>query len=166
MKTFKIALTLVLIAIPFASNADVYVGVDANGIAVTGAIMCDAGTCGTGSLFSQATLPAGAHYALQGVGIDYGIGNNNPNTIVAVNEATNTWTVTDGVTNQVQETFQPNREPQPMIEPVTIVQDTSTVIYVGTPTVDTTTTTTSSLKMLLKTTKKVSKVKKVKRGHS
>lgn len=73
--------------------ADVYVKVDASGNAIGGAIMCDAGTCGAGSQYSQLTLQAGEQYVLQGTG-QAGIGNNNPNTQVAVDIATNEWTVT------------------------------------------------------------------------
>ena len=73
--------------------ADVYVKVDANGNAVGGAIMCDAGTCGAGSEYSQLTLQAGEQYVLQGTG-QAGIGNNNPNTQVKVDIETKEWTVT------------------------------------------------------------------------
>jgi hypothetical protein len=75
------------------AKADVYVKVDANGNAVGDAIMCDAGTCGAGSQFSQLTLQAGEQYVLQGTG-QAGIGNNNPNTQVKVDLQTNDWTVT------------------------------------------------------------------------
>ena len=84
-------LALLLIATP--ALADVYVKVDASGNAVGGAIMCDAGTCGAGSLYSQLTLRAGEQYVLQGTG-QAGIGNNNPNTQVKVDITTNEWTVT------------------------------------------------------------------------
>lgn len=73
--------------------ADVYVKVDANGNAIGGAIMCDAGTCGAGSQYSQLTLKAGERYVLQGTG-QAGIGNNNPNTQVKVDLQTNEWTIT------------------------------------------------------------------------
>ena len=75
------------------AHADVYVKVDANGNAVGGAIMCDAGTCGAGSQYSQLTLQAGEQYVLQGTG-QAGIGNNNPNTQVKVDIETKEWTVT------------------------------------------------------------------------
>jgi len=100
--------------------ADVYVGVDANGVAVTGAIMCDAGTCGSGSSFSKATLPSGAHYALQGVGIDYGIGNNNPNTLVLVNPTNTQWAVVNTQTQQITQTFTPVRTPVIPVAPITV----------------------------------------------
>jgi len=82
--------TLVVVA---NAKADVYVKVDANGNAVGGAIMCDAGTCGAGSQFSQLTLQAGEQYVLQATG-HAGIGNNNSNTQVKVDINTNDWTVT------------------------------------------------------------------------
>lgn len=76
------------------ANADVYVKVDAQGNAIGGAIMCDAATCGAGSQYSQLTLGEGERYVLQGVGVDYGIGNNNPNTAVRHESQTNEWVVT------------------------------------------------------------------------
>ncbi len=82
---------LILGATP--AYADVYVKVDANGNAIDGAIMCDAGTCGAGSQYSQLTLQAGEQYVLQGTG-QAGIGNNNPNTQVKVDIETKEWTVT------------------------------------------------------------------------
>ena len=92
MKRISILLAVSLaFATPAAAN--VYVAVDANGVAVGGAIMCDAGTCGPGSSFSLATLKPGERYVLQGTG-QAGIGNNNPGTEVKVNIETNEWTVT------------------------------------------------------------------------
>jgi hypothetical protein len=82
-----------LIIIAPNAKADVYVKVDANGNAVGGAIMCDAGTCGAGSEYSRLTLQLGERYVLQGTG-QAGIGNNNPNTQVSVDLQTNEWTVT------------------------------------------------------------------------
>ena len=79
--------------------ADVYVAVDQNGNAVGQAIICDAQTCAKGSLFSQMTLPTGAHYALQGVGIGYGTGAQSNNK-VSVDENTNVWTVNQTDTNK------------------------------------------------------------------
>lgn len=76
-----------------SANADVYVKVDANGNAIGGAIMCDAGTCGAGSEYSRLTLQEGERYVLQGTG-HAGIGNNNPNTQVQVDLQTNEWTIT------------------------------------------------------------------------
>ena len=91
MKKIIIILALILGTTP--AYADVYVKVDANGNAIGGAIVCDAGTCGAGSQFSQLTLQAGEQYVLQGTG-QAGIGNNNPNTQVKVDIETNEWTVT------------------------------------------------------------------------
>lgn len=126
-------LTLIVVS---NAKADVYVKVDANGNAIGGAIVCDAGTCGAGSLFSQLTLQAGEQYVLQATG-QAGIGNNNPNTQVKVDIATNDWTVTRQVevkpvepvvindqkvisyTVEVKETFNPKTNPpswQPALE--------------------------------------------------
>jgi hypothetical protein len=91
MKKIIIILALILGTTP--AYADVYVKVDANGNAIGGAIVCDAGTCGAGSQFSQLTLQAGEQYVLQGTG-QAGIGNNNPNTQVKVDIETKEWTVT------------------------------------------------------------------------
>jgi hypothetical protein len=91
MKKIIIILALILGATP--AYADVYVKVDANGNAIGGAIMCDAGTCGAGSQYSQLTLQAGEQYVLQGTG-QAGIGNNNLNTQVKVDIETAEWTVT------------------------------------------------------------------------
>ena len=159
------SLTLALAVILSTGNlapsfADVYVGVDANSNVVTNAIMCDAGTCSANSAFSQATLPAGAHYVLQGVGIDYGVGNNNPNTIVKVDEPTQTWTITNTQTQQVQQVFTTAREvisatPIQVVETATVMSDTPSVTIVDTPTVVT------LLKIAInKTTKKIRKTHK------
>jgi hypothetical protein len=91
MKKIIIILAIILGTTP--AYADVYVKVDASGNAVGGAIMCDAGTCGAGSQYSQLTLQAGEQYVLQGTG-QAGIGNNNPNTQVKVDIETKEWTVT------------------------------------------------------------------------
>jgi hypothetical protein len=91
MKKIIIILAIILGTTP--AYADVYVKVDANGNAIGGAIMCDAGTCGAGSQYSQLTLQAGEQYVLQGTG-QAGIGNNNPNTQVKVDIETKEWTVT------------------------------------------------------------------------
>ena len=93
MKNKILIMVLGLIFITPIAQADVYVKVDASGNAVGGAIVCDAGTCGAGSQFSQLTLQPGEQYVLQGTG-QAGIGNNNPNTQVKVDIETNEWTVT------------------------------------------------------------------------
>jgi hypothetical protein len=97
----KVIIILVMLLGVTPANADVYVKVDANGNAVGGAIMCDAGTCGAGSEYSRLTLQAGEQYVLQGTG-QAGIGNNNPNTQVKVDIETKEWTVTRQV--EVQST--------------------------------------------------------------
>ena len=91
-----VLLTVISVA---PAMADVYVAVDASGNAVGQAIICDAQTCAKGSLFSQMTLPAGAHYALQGVGIGYGTGAQSNNK-VSVDENTGVWTVNQTDTNK------------------------------------------------------------------
>jgi hypothetical protein len=98
---YKIAIGAILLtAISVApALADVYVAVDQNGNAVGQAIICDAETCAKGSLFSQMTLPSGAHYALQGVGIGYGTGAQSNNK-VSVDENTGVWTVNQTDTNK------------------------------------------------------------------
>jgi len=123
----KLLIAVLLLAWMPAANADVYVKVDANGNAISGAIMCDAATCGAGSLYSQLTLQPGEHYALQGVGIDYGIGNNNPNTSVKVDESTQVWSVINTQTNEVTQTFTPVRVAPPVIITDTLTVDTLTV---------------------------------------
>ena len=165
----KIIITLVLILGTTPAYADVYVKVDANGNAIGGAIMCDAGTCGAGSQFSQLTLQAGEQYVLQGTG-QAGIGNNNPNTQVQVDLQTNEWTVTRQVevvpaepivinnqtvisyTAQTVEKFTPATSPgndrpvvvqMPVVEPTPTPTDTSTSTI--TPTETTTATATATV---------------------
>ena len=113
------------------ANADVYVKVDANGNAIGGAIVCDAATCGAGSLYSQLTLNEGESYVLQGYG-HTGIGNNNADTDVKVDKQTNEWTVT---TPTAVSTFVPQREPvyvapvaPVIVETTTVVTDTATAL--------------------------------------
>jgi len=97
---YKIAITAALLtAFSIApALADVYVAVDQNNNAVGQAIICDAQTCAQGSLFSKMTLPTDQHYALQGVGIDYGTGAQSNNK-VSVDPVTNVWTVNQTDTN-------------------------------------------------------------------
>jgi len=161
MKKIIILLALILGTTP--AYADVYVKVDANGNAIGGAIMCDAGTCGAGSQYSQLTLQAGEKYVLQGTG-QAGIGNNNPNTQVKVDLETNEWTVTRQVeitptepiiindqtvisyTAQTVERFTPATSPgndKPVV-PVVIPEPTST-----TPPLEFTETTTATATMAI-----------------
>lgn len=141
MKRISILLAVSL-AFATPAAADVYVKVDANGVAVDGPIMCDAGTCGAGSTFSQLTLKPGERYVLQGTG-SAGIGGNNPNTEVKVDLQTNQWTVTNTQTQQVVQQFVPqnspgNNRPTPVVQD--LVQDTKTaVVETKTATVDSTT---------------------------
>jgi hypothetical protein len=118
-----IAIIALLAASIAPANADVYVKVDANGNAIGGAIVCDAETCGAGSLYSQLTLGEGESYVLQGYG-QSGIGNNNPNTAVKVDIPTQTWTVT---TPNTVSTFTPDTAPKSIYE-APINQETSTAI--------------------------------------
>ena len=116
MKRLIIGLILALATTQTAS-ADVYVKVDAQGNAIGGAIMCDAATCGAGSLYSSLTLNPGESYVLQGVGVQHGIGNNNPGVDVKHEAATNEWVVTN------------NNAPEPVVErftvntPAPVIQD-------------------------------------------
>jgi hypothetical protein len=128
MKRVIIGLVLAM-ATAQTANADVYVKVDANGNAIGGAIMCDAATCGAGSLYSSLTLNPGESYVLQGVGVDHGIGNNNPGVDVKHEATTNEWVVTN------------NNAPAPVVErftvntPVPVVQAPVLVAPVDTKTV-------------------------------
>jgi hypothetical protein len=101
MRKVKItgAVLLALALMPPA-NADVYVKVDANGNAVSGAIVCDAATCGEGSVYSKLTLAPGERYVLQNQG-HAGIGNNNPGVTVKVDPATTQWTATSTTVKEV-----------------------------------------------------------------
>lgn len=106
----KIIIILVTILGITPAYADVYVKVDANGNAIGGAIMCDAGTCGAGSEYSRLTLQEGERYVLQGTG-QAGIGNNNPNTQVQVDLQTNEWTITRQVEVKPVEPVVINNQP-------------------------------------------------------
>lgn len=144
------------------ANAEVYVKVDSNGNAIGGAIMCDAGTCGAGSQFSQLTLQEGERYVLQGIG-QAGIGNNNPNTQVKVDLQTNEWTVTRQIeivpseplvinnqpvlsyTTQTVERFTPatspgNNQPVQVVTPPTTESNTVVTPPIETPTATSTAT--------------------------
>jgi hypothetical protein len=138
MKANKIKIALLVSAVVFAGTpalADVYVKVDANGNAIGGAIVCDSGTCGAGSLYSQLTLGVGERYVLQGTGTT-GIGNNNPNTQVKVDLQTNDWTITK--TNETQQVISVQQ-----LNPSGVI--VNPVIQPVIPTIETTTITTDSV---------------------
>jgi hypothetical protein len=118
----RIAIMALLATSIVPANADVYVKVDANGNAIGGAIVCDAATCGAGSLYSRLTLGVGESYVLQGLG-QVGIGNNNPDTAVKVDIPTQTWTVT---TPNTVTTFVPQPEPVYVTPVVPVIVETST----------------------------------------
>jgi hypothetical protein len=128
MKRVIIGLVLAMATAQTAS-ADVYVKIDAQGNAIGGAIMCDAATCGAGSLYSSLTLNPGESYVLQGVGVHHGIGNNNPGIDVKHEATTNEWVVTN------------NNTPAPVVErftvntPAPVVQDPVPVAPIDTKTV-------------------------------
>ena len=151
MKRVIIGLVLAMATAQTAS-ADVYVKVDAQGNAVGGAIMCDAATCGEGSLYSKLTLQPGERYVLQGVGVHYGIGNNNPGVDVKHEATTNQWVVTN------------NNAPEPVVErftvntPAPVVQIPVPVAPVDTKTVtiDTATVVTDTLTALSDTSTAIS----------
>lgn len=89
MKRFMLIVTIMIIGSPIA-NADTYVIVDSSNTVVSGAIVCDAGTCGNpNSLYSQLTLEQGQRYVLQNKtdanGNDTGVGAQ-PNQIIKVKE--------------------------------------------------------------------------------
>jgi hypothetical protein len=177
----KAIFLVVALSLPQAAMADVYVKVDANGNAVGGAIMCDAATCGSGSLYSQLTLQPGEHYQLQGTG-QSGIGNNNPGVLVKHEAATNEWVVTNTNTPvpaverfATIETRQPVvQDPVPapapgvdtktvtILDSSTVLVDTTTVIIVETSTVvvDTATVQNKTIQTIIK--KKSIKVRKKK----
>jgi len=118
------------------ANADVYVKVDAQGNAIGGAIVCDAATCGAGSIYSQLTLNPGESYVLQGTGTN-GIGNNNPGVDVKHEAATNEWVVTNNNTPAPTVERFTNIETRPVasishspapVETTTVISDTATVV--------------------------------------
>jgi hypothetical protein len=88
----KIIVTIALVLLTPSAYADVYVKVDANGNAISGAIVCDFNTCGTDSEFTRLTLKEGERYALQSYGT-VGVGNNDSNVSAKVDE-NNNWTIT------------------------------------------------------------------------
>lgn len=180
----KIAISALIALLAYAAlsifatdaRADVYVKVDANGNAIGGAIMCDAGTCGAGSEYSRLTLQPGERYVLQGTG-HAGIGNNNPNTEVKVDLQTNEWTVTREVvvvpvepvvinnqpvlsyTTQTVEKFTPATSPGnngptpiPVVNPNPIVIPTDTTTATATTDTNTATTDTATATLLMATT--------------
>ena len=136
MKRIIFLLGVSLSVLPINANADVYVKVDINGVAIDGPIMCDSGTCGANSEYSRLTLKPGESYVLQGTGYA-GIGANNPNTEVKVDLQTNVWTVTNTQSNNVIQ-FTPQTSPgnpapyvpsvPPTIDTTTIITDTLTVV--------------------------------------
>ena len=122
----KVIIGLALVLASSPAYADVYVKVDAEGNAIGGAIMCDAGTCGTGSQYSQLTLQPGEQYVLQSYG-QAGVGNNNPDTQVKVNVQTQEWVIT---TPSTVTTFTPDTTPwdnrAPLALPVIVPVETAT----------------------------------------
>lgn len=146
MKRISILLAVSL-AFATPAAADVYVKVDANGVAVDGPIMCDSGTCGPNSTFSKLTLKPGESYVLQGTG-QAGIGGNNPGTEVKVDLKTNEWTVTNTQTQQVVQQFVPqnspgNDRPAPVVQ-VSVQETKTATVDTKTVTVDTKTVTVDS----------------------
>ena len=120
MKRIIVGLVIALASAQTA-NADVYVKVDAQGNAIGGAIMCDAATCGAGSAYSQATLGVGERYVLQGVGVHHGIGNNNPNTAVKHEAATNEWVISTSQPAPVAQPLTPAPEPIVTVQRFTVI---------------------------------------------
>jgi hypothetical protein len=144
MKRLIIGLVIALASAQTAS-ADVYVKVDAQGNAIGGAIMCDAATCGAGSAYSQATLGPGERYVLQGVGVHHGIGNNNPNTEVKHEAATNEWVISTTQPAPVAQPSAPAPEPTVTVQRFTVITPEPTPVAptpIQTPKTDTATVTT------------------------
>ena len=154
MKRISLAMAVLLaLGVIPSATADVYVKVDANGNAIGGAIVCDAATCGEGSLYSQLTLQPGERYVLQGFG-QAGIGNNNPGVDVKVDVPTQTWTVTNNnAPEPTVTTFTPQQPPvyvapvaPILVETSTVTSETSTVLSdTSTATSDTSTVTMAEL---------------------
>jgi hypothetical protein len=150
---------LLALGIMPSATADVYVKVDANGNAIGGTIVCDAVTCGEGSLYSELTLKPGERYVLQGLGHS-GIGNNTPGVDVKVDIPTQTWTVTNNnAPDPVVTTFTPYDPPNPtpaapvVGETATATSDTATVTIkpdTATATVETSTVTVTDLDAKIK----------------
>jgi hypothetical protein len=144
MKRIIIGLVIALASAQTAS-ADVYVKVDAQGNAIGGAIMCDAATCGAGSQYSQLTLGPGERYVLQGVGVNHGIGNNNPGTDVKHEAATNEWVISTTQPAPVAQPSTPAPEPTVTVQRFTVITpEPAPVVQVSVqiPTSDTATVTT------------------------
>ena len=144
MKRVIIGLVIALASAQPAS-ADVYVKVDAQGNAIGGAIMCDAATCGTSSEYSRATLKEGERYVLQGVGVHHGIGNNNPNTEVKHEAATNEWIISTTQPAPVAQPSAPAPEPTVTVQRFTVITPEPTPVVptsIQTPKTDTATVTT------------------------
>jgi hypothetical protein len=141
MKAKVIAVTIALtVALTAPVYADVYVAVDKDGNVVSGAIMCDAVTCGANSDYSKATLQDGQRYVLQSKYA--GIGNNNPNTTVKIDEATNVWTVT--TPTHVQQ-YNGTIDNAINVTPTVIIVDTATAITdTATVTIDSATVTSTT----------------------
>lgn len=144
MKRIIIGLVIALASAQSAS-ADVYVKVDAQGNAVGGAIMCDAATCGEGSVYSKLTLGPGERYVLQGVGVHHGIGNNNPGTDVKHEAATNEWVISTTQPAPVAQPSAPAPEPTVTVQRFTVITPEPTPVVqvpVQSPVTDTATVTT------------------------
>lgn len=144
MKAKMAVMLLTLLTSIVPAYADTYVKVDANGNAIGGAIVCDAATCGEGSLYSQLTLKDGERYVLQGSGVSYGIGNNNPNTDVKYTN--NEWVITrtEPITNTASVERFTVITPTPVSIPSQTTIETATVIDTATAIIDTATVTIDS----------------------
>jgi hypothetical protein len=123
------AALLALGVIPSAT-ADNYVKVDANGYAIGGSIVCDAETCGEGSVYSRLTLGPGERYVLEGLDKS-GRGNSKISVGLSAqmpisNEA-NTTPQTSETTTNVQPLVEPAAIAPTVSETSTITSDTATV---------------------------------------
>lgn len=138
MKRVITGLVLALATAQTAS-ADVYVKIDANGNAISGAIVCDYSVCGDpNSEFNKYNTGVGERWVLQaGNGAQAGFGkSNNAEEQIKVDVTTNVWTSTIGTevrTILPEPTFVPAKPilsdtNTAITDTVTVVIDTATAL--------------------------------------
>jgi hypothetical protein len=118
--------------------ADVYVKVDAQGNAISQAIVCEYNVCGDpNSDFNKHNTNEGERWVLQsGDGAQAGFGkSNNPNEQIKVDVQTNTWTSTINEQTRVIPL-----KPEPvLVSPPTQLETTTVVVDTATAIIDTAT---------------------------